>query len=213
MLNAKERVALFMKIVAENGEVGPLYFKKSIHEELMSLMKKTNFDLWTAIEATCTKAYSHPCYDTPNALLSDEEKVKLSVNEKLHLSYPQTEAKRRRSVFDIFRMVQGLGLPNSILEVMECLYEHGDEFNISVCCTVGRRVFRLNSAWNEGVSSTSSHDEFGLQFDNWSNITTEEGGAVIPTQYMYDPTHKIYRDKYESEFRPVKNPVKFDPFS
>jgi hypothetical protein len=189
MLNKGKRVALFLDICEENHDVEPLYFTPSVDTKLRSKLEGNSLEdiLYEILCLTRT-------YNTFTKKSGDE----LGASA-------QTESNRRRSALDMWRIAQGVGLNVSLSEVMESLYKlcmKENRMYVSLCSTVGRRVFRVREDVGQGGgTSTNAWDEFGIVFDDWATITKPETSEQEAVYKMYDPNGRNYRERFHSEFR------------
>lgn len=87
----------------------------------------------------------------------------------------ETSSDRYRSSIDIWRHVKHFKPKTTIFEVMNVIWELGDELEGNYCDVVARRVF--HSCWDEEDGPTlfdqEELDEFGLYFSDWKNIHLE----------------------------------------
>jgi hypothetical protein len=85
-----------------------------------------------------------------------------------------------RSATDIWRHIKKYNPEVTIYEVMKCIADNHEDMDLysHFCCTIDRRVFRISDADDDGnyedypreINDYSDDDEFGLTFDEWSEL-------------------------------------------
>jgi hypothetical protein len=185
VMNRRQRVALFLKLSEENGENYPLYLSQD-HERIVmaGITDPLNLD---KLVLSCLSATRH----------CGTYKVSGSPNFASGRTYP---AGGRRSSFDIWRILKGLGINIPLTTVMESLYRSRHLVYTNVCGGAGRRMFRVCSTWGlgSGVDSVTGCDEYGLRYDEWDGLN-DDAGLTAVTPKMYDPNGVLFRREYASE--------------
>lgn len=187
-MNRQDRVKLFLQLSEENGEDHPLYFMDYVLRDASNLLGISfhNGTLCNKIKTVLLLSERGSTYHK-----------KHSENDRAY----QSQQGKRRSSFDIWRMLRGLDVEVTLLEVMEAIYDLGGQVFSNVCSNVGRRVF-TRTVNNNGYA-LGMFDEYGLKFEHWQNISGSDGlKPVLVT--MYDPNHVLYRAKYDPEIRGVR---------
>lgn len=193
-MNRRERVALVLRLQEEMEGENPLYFNPAELPEYLSRYSHLN-----PVEKVLAISYYLETYNTQSAAeLGDSDEA-------------QETNGSRRSSFDLWRMLRGLGYNTSLTEVMHELYTNRDRFTSNVCGGVGRRVFRIPDLW--GVSYThfseNEPDEYGLAFFEWESLDGPRGISPA-TRFIYDPHDQLWREEFKKEFMPkVQLPERF----
>lgn len=189
-MNRIERVAFFVRLTEENGEIGPLYFSEARQKGFIEETKEKSLDV--QILAALDYAYSNRTY-----VIYDEKRK-------------EQYSGGRRSSFDIWRILRGIGYEGTLPRVMQELYNIRGSVNINLCSGAGRRMFRpMTIPPNVFHASNGMYDEYGLTFEEWNDIEGAAGlNPVIAV--MYDPNEVLFRSKFVNEFRQsVIYPVRF----
>jgi hypothetical protein len=91
----------------------------------------------------------------------------------------QCTPNRKRSSFDLWRHCKVFIPDCTVYQVMDILFKNRDKISCWFCCTVEARVFKLHKYWENGVSVYKKYDEFGLQFNDWEDISPEKDLTCI----------------------------------
>ncbi len=88
----------------------------------------------------------------------------------------ETLSNRRRSSLDIWRHVKYFKPEATIFDIMAILYKNRSSFHSNYCSQVYRRVFKFPYFGDVSLRTFDStyHDEYGLSFIQWKNLSTEE---------------------------------------